>query len=99
MLNISAVLDRSAEKWPHRNFLIFNGTAYTFQDFRKRTLEWVSYLRKKQIKDGDIIAVFSKNRPEMMELWMASNRMGAIFSPYNFNLKLEEIKILVNEVM
>ena len=97
MLNISSVLDRSAEKWPNRNFLVFNESKYTFASFRDRVLMWVSYLRKNGIKPGDIVSVFSRNRPEMLEMWMAVNRVGAIYSPYNFNLKEEEIKLLVNE--
>ncbi|MCL5987845.1 MAG: AMP-binding protein [Candidatus Thermoplasmatota archaeon] len=96
MLNISGVLDRSVEKWPNKNFLLFNGETFTFLDFRKRVLMWVSYLRKNHIMEGDVIAVFSKNRPEIAELWMAANRIGAIFSPYNFNLKNEEIRILTD---
>ena len=95
MLNISDVLDRSAEKWPEKNFLYFDGSAYTFEAFRDRVLRWVFYLRKSGVKRGDVISIFSKNRPEMLELWMAASRIGAIYSPYNFNLKQEEIKALI----
>lgn len=97
MLNISGVLDRSAEKWPERKFLIFNDDTITYQSFRKRVLQWVFYLRKNGVKRGDIVSVFSKNRPEMLELWMATSRVGAWYSPYNFNLKHEEIRTLVND--
>ncbi|MHB1709653.1 MAG: class I adenylate-forming enzyme family protein [Thermoplasmataceae archaeon] len=97
MLNISGILDRSAEKWPNRNFLIFNDGVTTFGSFRKRVLLWASYLRKSGIGKGDIISVFSRNRPEMLELWMAASRIGALYSPYNFNLKDEEIRTLVND--
>ncbi|MEM4090566.1 MAG: AMP-binding protein [Thermoplasmatales archaeon] len=96
MLNIASVLDRSVEKWPNKNFLVFNESEYTFSSFRNKVLMWVSYLKKSGIKSGDIVSVFSRNRPEMLELWMAVNRIGAIYSPYNFNLKEEEIKLLVN---
>ncbi len=95
MLNISDVLDRSSEKWPEKNFLYFDGSAYTFEAFRDRVLRWVFYLRKSGVKRGDVISIFSKNRPEMLELWMAASRIGAIYSPYNFNLKQEEIKALI----
>ncbi len=97
MLNISEILDRSVEKWPDRKFLIFNDSTISFEDFRKKVFLWVSYLRKNGIKKGDIISVFSKNRPEMLELWMAASRIGAWYSPYNFNLKHEEIRTLVND--
>ena len=96
MLNISDVLDRSAEKWPNRTFLVFNEITHTFGSFRERVLMWVSYLIKNGIKHGDIVSVFSKNRTEMLELWMAASRIGALYSPYNFNLKQEEIKGLVD---
>lgn len=96
MLNISEILDRSTEKWPGKVFINFNDRTTTFRNFREEVLRWVSYLREAGIKSGDVISVFSKNRPEMLELWMAANRIGAIFSPYNFNLKVDELKILVN---
>ncbi len=95
MLNVSDVIDRSSEKWPNKNFIYFNDRTFSFEAFRERVLLWVSYLRKSGIKAGDIVAVFSKNRPEMLELWMAVNRIGAVYSPYNFNLKPDEIKTLV----
>ncbi len=95
MLNISEILDRSSEKWPKKEFLYFNDIVYTYENFRKNVMKWVFYLRKNGVKQGDVISVFSKNRPEILELWMASNRIGALFSPYNFNLKQEEIKALV----
>ncbi len=96
MLNISEVIDRSAEKWPDKEFINFNDKAITFRSFREEVLRWASFLRRNDIKSGDVISVFSRNRPEMLELWMATNRIGAIFSPYNFNLKVDELKILVN---
>ncbi len=97
MLNVSDVLDRSSEKWPRKNFLYFNDRTFTFEAFRERVLKWVSYLRKVGVKAGDVVSVFSRNRPEMLELWMAANRIGALYSPYNFNLKQDEIKVLVND--
>ena len=86
MLNISEILDRSTEKWPGKVFINFNDREITFRSFREEVLKWVSYLREAGIKSGDIISVFSKNRPEMLELWMASNRIGAIFSPSHYHL-------------
>ena len=96
MLNISEVLDRSAEKWPAKPFIIFDDSQINYSDFRERVLGWTSYLKGKGIEQGDIIAVFSKNRLEMLELWMAACRMGAIFSPYHFNLKINEVRDLVS---
>ena len=96
MLNISEVLDRSAEKWPAKPFIIFGDSQINYSDFRERVLGWTSYLKGKGIEQGDIIAVLSKNRLEMLELWMAACRMGAIFSPYNFNLKINEVRDLVS---
>ena len=97
MLNISEVLDRSAEKWPAKPFIVFEGREVSYAGFRERVLGWSSYLRGRGIKQGDIVAVFSRNRPEMLELWMAVCRLGAVYSPYNFNLKRDEIRALVED--
>lgn len=97
MLNISEVLDRSAEKWPAKTFIVFEGKEMNYSGFREKVLGWTSYLRGRGIKQNDVIAVFSKNRPEMLELWMAACRLGAIYSPYNFNLKPDDIRALVGD--
>ncbi len=97
MLNVAEVLDRSAEMWPDKTFIIFDGAEINYADFREKVLGWSSYLKSKGIKQGDIIAVFSKNRPEMLELWMAACRLGAVYSPYNFNLKPDDIRALIGD--
>ncbi|MDA8054555.1 MAG: AMP-binding protein [Thermoplasmatales archaeon] len=96
MFNIAHIMDLSVDKWKNKTFLVFNGRKITYKDFGDRVEEWVAFLRSKQINRGDIVAVFSKNRPEMLELWMALSRLGAVYSPYNYNLKSTEIQSLIN---
>ncbi len=97
MLNIAEILDRSAEKWPDKIFIVFNEEKLTFREFQDRVRSWVAFLRKRGIKPGDIVSVFSRNRLEVLELWMATSRIGGLFSPYNFNLKDEELRVLIDD--
>ena len=96
MFNIAHIMDLSVDKWKHKTFLIFNGRQISYTDFSDSVKGWVAFLRSKRIKRGDIVAVFSKNRPEMLELWMALSRLGAVYSPYNYNLRSTEIQSLIN---
>lgn len=97
MLNISEIVDRAAEKWPSKVFLIDGERRTTYEEFRSEVCRWASFLKSRGVGRSDIVAVFSKNNVEMLYLWMASNRLGAVFSPYNFNLKQAEMDRLIGD--
>ena len=97
MLNIAEVAVRSAEKWGDRKFLIFEGKEISFSDFLHNARKWQSYLESQNIGRGDIVACFSRNNPEVVYLWFALSFIGAVFSPYNFNLKPAEVSALAGD--
>lgn len=90
-------MDRSAQKWPEKVFLVDGEKRINFSDFRSDVCRWVSYLKSKNVGKSDIVAAFSKNNVEMLYLWMALNRLGAVFSPHNFNLKQAELDVLLKD--
>ncbi|MCL6089666.1 MAG: AMP-binding protein [Candidatus Thermoplasmatota archaeon] len=97
MLNISEAVSRASQKWPEKAFLIFDNQEITFKDFRENVNRWTDYLSKNKIEKSDIVSVYSKNNTDMLYLWMASNRLGAIFAPFNFNLRDTELEKLVQD--
>ncbi|MDA8142819.1 MAG: AMP-binding protein [Thermoplasmatales archaeon] len=97
MLNISETVSRSAQKWPDKVFLIFDNQTITFKGFSEAVSRWTDYLLKNKIGKSDVVSVFSKNNADMLYLWMASSRCGAIFAPFNFNLRDAELEKLVRD--
>lgn len=97
MLNIAEIVDRSAEKWPEKPFLLDGERRITFREFRSQVTRWAAFLRQEGVGEGKVVACRSRNTPEMLYLWMAANRLGAAFSPYNFNLNSRETGLLVTD--
>ena len=69
-----------------------------FGDFNRRTNALANYLTKElDVKVGDRIAVYSKNRTEYVLLLLACVKSGAILVPLNFRLTPRELDILIGD--
>lgn len=69
---------------------------WTFLEFNRRTNALANYLTNELgIKEKDRIAVFSKNRAEYVQLFLACIKCGAILVPLNFRLTPRELDILI----
>lgn len=97
MLNLAEVLDRAAEKWPTKALVVDGGRWLRYEEFRTNVARWTSYLESEGVAPSDVVAVFSRNRVELLYLWIATSRCGAIFAPFNYNLKATEISRLVSD--
>ncbi len=71
---------------------------WTYAEFNQR-VEALSFFLKNEfeIKKGQRIAIYSKNRAEYVFLFFASLKIGAILTPLNFRLTPSELKILIND--
>lgn len=71
---------------------------WTFLQFNERANALANYLTKELgIKEGDRIAVFSKNRAEYVLLFLTCIKCGAALVPLNFRLTPRELDILVSD--
>lgn len=71
---------------------------WSFSEFNKRTNALANYLTKELgVKIGDRIAVYSKNRTEYVQLFLACVKTGAILVPLNFRLTPRELDILIGD--
>ncbi|MEQ8857542.1 MAG: AMP-binding protein [Pseudomonadales bacterium] len=80
--------DRPAvvSRWGDRTFSELNGNANRL----------ARVLRAHGLRDGDSVAVVTKNRPEFIEALAATTRTGIRFTPINYHLKGEEIGYIVD---
>jgi len=50
------------------------------------------------ISKGDRVALFSSNKLECLDLFLATGKIGAILVPYNIRLSSEELEYLMNKI-
>ncbi|WP_372779436.1 AMP-binding protein [Litorivivens sp.] len=68
-----------------------------FQTLNQRANQIARCLREAGLKAGDPIALVCGNRPEFVEVVMASHRLGLRLTPVNWHLKPEEIAYIVDD--
>lgn len=82
---------------PKKIAIIDNTTksSYTFLELNLRANMVANFLLSKGIKQGDRIGVFSKNRIEIVDLFNATAKIGAILVPFNVRLSTLEVNYLL----
>nr|WP_183410154.1 AMP-binding protein [Litorivivens lipolytica] len=68
-----------------------------FQTLNQRANQIAHCLRTAGLKPGDPVALVCGNRPEFVEVVMATHRLGLRLTPVNWHLKAEEIAYIVDD--
>ncbi|MBI1979514.1 MAG: long-chain fatty acid--CoA ligase [Elusimicrobia bacterium] len=97
-MNLIDLLKTSAEKYPSKTALLFSGKTWTFQELYDSVLKAAAGLRSAGIKEGDKVALLTKNSPEFIITTFALSALGAASVPINFFLKSEEIAFICSNV-
>jgi malonyl-CoA/methylmalonyl-CoA synthetase len=69
----------------------------TFADLEMRSNQWAALLRARGIGAGDRLAFCLANRPEIVDLWIACVKLGAIVVPINVLYREREIAHIVHD--
>jgi fatty-acyl-CoA synthase len=88
---------KRAELTPDRIAIIDNieKQEYSFDDMNKRANQTARVLVNYGINKGDRVATLSKNRLDMIDLFFATAKIGAILVPLNIRLATPELKDLI----
>jgi len=70
---------------------------YTFNDLNLRANKLARVMLNKGISKGDRVAMFSTNRIECVDLFLATGKIGAIFVPFNVRLSSLETENLIKK--
>ncbi len=71
---------------------------WSFIQFNERTNALANYLTTEiGVQEGDGIAVYSKNRAEYVQLFLACIKCGAVLVPLNFRLTPRELDVLIKD--
>src|SRR5436305_15217306 len=93
-LTLYELLERASQAWGDRALLLGRegGEAVPYREVLARTngLAWM--LADLGLRSGDRVAVVLPSTPEMLYLWFALARLGAVMVPVNPGLVAPEIQ-------
>lgn len=84
------------KKTPDKAALIFKGSSTSYAELNERVLLTADTLLSLGINRGDRVALFMRNRTELIEFYFACFRIGAIAVPLNHRYMQDEVVYAVN---
>jgi len=84
------ILDKAVEKTPDKKAVICPGSSCTYRQLFDKMNLWAKTLLSLGIGKGDRVALFMKNRVELVQLYFACFRIGAIAVPLNTRYRTPE---------
>lgn len=88
---------RHAQMISDRTALRFLGDSITWSTLDARVEKLADALARRGVSFGDRVLILMLNRPEYLEIVLATNALGAIAVPVNFRLTPPEVAYLVND--
>ncbi len=89
------LLKRSAWKFPNKTAVVFEGKHITYEGLNRRVNRLANALLNLKIKKGDKIASMMFNSSQLIEVYFAAAKIGAISVPINYRLVGEEVNYIV----
>ena len=91
------LFEEMALKHANRNALIFEGGAMSYKILAERVSGLASFLSKKDVQVGDVLAVCLDRRPELIISLLALWKLGAIYLPLDPGLPQKRIKSMLSD--
>jgi len=74
------------------------GREYTYADLDDRANRTARLCRAHGVEKGDRVAVLSRNRPELVDLFFATGKLGAVLAPLSHRLAPPELAAMLSAV-
>src|SRR5262245_50882912 len=96
---VSDWLARRAALSPERLALVdaIGGRKIDYREWNGTANRTARYLRGLGVERGDRVAVLAHNAVEVLDVWFACAKLGAVFQPLNWRLTGSELALLVND--
>jgi acyl-CoA synthetase (AMP-forming)/AMP-acid ligase II len=95
-LLLGEMLARNARKCPDVEGVIFRDRRVKYREMDERVNRLANALLLRGIKRGDNVGLLMKNRKEMLEIFFAAAKIGAVNVPVNIRLSPQEIAYILN---
>ena len=93
--NVSEAFLLSVRRFPQKTALVFGEERYTYEKANNRINRIANALLTRGIRAGDKVAFLLPNRCEIVLLYYAIQKIGAVAVPLNFRLIAREIALLL----
>jgi fatty-acyl-CoA synthase len=90
-LVLPELVGRNARRTPDAVALVFEGATRTFAELDERAARLAAALCARGVGQGDHVAILMRNRLELVEAFLAIQRLGACAVPVNFRLAPDEL--------
>ncbi|MCC3357950.1 class I adenylate-forming enzyme family protein [Bacillus sp. REN16] len=95
-MDLGKLFNFAVHRFPSKTAIVEGERRLTYKEFNQITNKIAFSLQKHGIKKGDRVVIILKNRLEMVALYWAIQKLGAVFTPINFRLSTEEVAYCVN---
>jgi malonyl-CoA/methylmalonyl-CoA synthetase len=96
-VNLRQLFDLSLVNRRRKTALEWAGGKYTFGDLDARSNRMAHALRARGLKRGERLCVYLANRIELIDLYLAAIKLGAIFVPINILYREREISHILSD--
>ncbi|MQF68997.1 long-chain fatty acid--CoA ligase [SAR202 cluster bacterium AD-804-J14_MRT_500m] len=94
-MHTSEFLNISASIVPERTAVVFENRKLSFEQLQENVNRLANGLSNIGINAGDRIAIVDVNTPELIETYLATTQLDAIFVPLNYRAKAEELSYML----
>lgn len=88
---------RNAQLYPDRDSIIFKEARLSHRQYKEKCDRLAAGLIQSGIKKGDRLSVVAQNCLELMVLYGAAAKIGAILLPVNWRFQQDEVKYVFND--
>jgi 2-furoate---CoA ligase len=96
-MDLGTLFEFAVERHPQAEALVQGDIRFTYREMNVELEKIAANLQAIGIGQGDRVVLVLKNRVEMVMLYWAIQKIGAVFTPINFRLTPEEIKYCVQD--
>jgi fatty-acyl-CoA synthase len=97
MRTLHEALEDAAERWPERDFVVTDHSAFSYRDMHEWSGRLAAGLAAAGVGPGDHVAVLMANYPEFVAVKFAISRIGATAVPVNFLNRRDELAYVLEQ--
>ena len=90
------IIERNAQKYSDNIAVKFEDTLLTYKEFNEWVNRYAHYFISLGLKKGDVVEIFMTNRPELLIIFTAISKIGAINSLINNELREKTLAYCLN---
>jgi len=96
-VTLGYILKRSSLKLPEKTAILFENERISYEELNTRVNQVANAMIKMGVKKGDKVASLLFNTPELIEIYFAAAKIGAVNIPVNFRLVSKEVSYIVSQ--